>query len=213
MRPMQTKHQGVRRLAVLCAAFGGLVSCATVRSAPAAPPAGDGRPSAGLVADAGTDAPRGDAARGPGAAPTRSGPDKWLTQDEVTLERLLAIFREAYAGKARIDNDGELEISDGNMKHWIRIDTRRQIITFSAPWALKKSAPEEKKLALVNTLNDKLLFVRFCVSDSTTLWPDYQLSYEGGIAVHSIVVAFRNFVQIMLEAVHNRDPDDLIGSD
>jgi len=49
--------------------------------------------------------------------------------------------------------------------------------------------------------------------DATTLWCDYQFSYEGGLTPRYILHVYRQFIRITRIAVAQHDTDDVVGSD
>ncbi len=134
--------------------------------------------------------------------------------DEKMSLNLIQTFLDQAAYKTEIDSDGDLKITnEGGMKAFFRVDSERKIVTIFAAYRLKASAPELAKLQLVNRLNDKVIVVRFCMPDATTLWCDYQFSYEGGLTPRYILNVYRQFIRITRIAVVQHDSDDVIGSD
>jgi len=137
---------------------------------------------------------------------------KPLSEKEVTQKRIRTILKAAYID-VEFDEDGDLRIEDGGLKTFIRVDTKRKLITYFSIWSMKKSVSDVKKYRFVNTLNDEVIFVRFTVLRSTRLYCDHQLLYEGGIAPRTIVDNYRLFQKVTLGAVYAKDPEDIIGSD
>jgi hypothetical protein len=132
-----------------------------------------------------------------------------LSESAVTLQVIKDIFNNAFI-KAEIDKDGDLRISDGGLKCFVKIDPEKKLITLFSVWGLKENATELNKLRLINNLNDDLIFVRFVVASPTTLWCDYQFLYTDGIAPSTIVNNYRLFTIVSMGAVATRDPDDLV---
>ena len=141
-----------------------------------------------------------------------ANPSAPLSESDVTLHKLKSIFDAAYI-KAEFDSDGDLKIEDNGFKTFVQIDRDKGLIIFFAIWAMKASVPEIKRLKLVNTLNNDLIFVRFCMPRPTTLWCDYQFLFEGGITPFTIVHNYRLFAKVTKGAVATQDPEDIIGSD
>lgn len=139
--------------------------------------------------------------------------DTPVPEEKLTLN-LIQNFLDQAAYKTEIDSDGDLKVvNDGGMKAFVRADAERKIITIFAAYPLKASAPELTKLQLVNRLNDRVIVVRFCMPDATTLWCDYQFSYEGGLTPRYILHVYRQFIRIVRIAVAQYDTDDVVGSD
>lgn len=139
-------------------------------------------------------------------------PSTLLPEEDVTLQKIKTFF-EAALLKAEFDKDGDLMIEDGGFTSYVKVDQDRKLITFLCAFHLKESASEIKKLRLVNSMNDDLIFVRFCMPVATTLWCDYQLLYGGGITPYAIVNNYRLFATVTKGAVASMDPEDIIGSD
>jgi hypothetical protein len=143
---------------------------------------------------------------------TAADPSTPLSEDDVTLQKIKTFFDAAFL-KAEFDKDGGLKIEDGGFKTFVQVNKEKKLITFFSAWGLKASVPEIKKLQLVNTMNDDLIFVRFAMPRPTTLWCDYQFLYEGGITPYAIVNNYRMFAKVTKGAVAIKDPEDIIGSD
>lgn len=135
-----------------------------------------------------------------------------LGEEDVTLHNIKTYFDAAFI-KAEFDKDGDLKITQDGMKTFVKIDKDKKLISFIAVWGLKASVPELKKLQLVNRFNDKLIFVRFSMPNSTRLWCDYQFLYDGGVTPYAIVRNYRLFANVVKAAVATQDPEDIIGSD
>ena len=139
-------------------------------------------------------------------------PKTLLPEEEVTLANIKSFFDAALL-TAEIDEDGDLKIEEGGMKTFIKIDAEKKLISYISAWGMKPSVSELKKLQFLNRLNDKLIFVRFCMPRPTTLWCDYQCLYDGGISPYAIVSNYRMFAKVVKGAVVTQDPDDIIGSE
>ncbi|MFT5465537.1 MAG: hypothetical protein ACI8UO_000632 [Verrucomicrobiales bacterium] len=135
-----------------------------------------------------------------------------LSEDDLNLKEIKSLFDSAFI-KSEIDEDGDLKIEDGGLKTFITVDEEKMMITYFSIWPLRAGAPEMKKLQLVNSLNDDLIVVRYCMPKPTTLWCDYQVLYEGGITPYSIINNYRTFVKVVKGTASSKDPDDLIGTD
>ncbi len=135
-----------------------------------------------------------------------------IDEDDVNVQKIKELFDAAFI-KCEIDKDGDLLVVDEGMKIFLRIDKKRNLITFFSAWGLKSSVSELKKLQLVNKLNDDLIIVRFAMKTPMTLWCDYQFLYDGGVTPFTIVNNYKVYVRVTKGAVASQDPDDIIGSD
>ncbi len=135
-----------------------------------------------------------------------------IREGQVSIEAIKAVMEQA-AFDVEIDSDGDLKIADGGLIAFFRVDTERKLITLFAIYRLKASAPEVERLRLINRLNDQVILVRFSAPDETTLWCDYQFSYDGGITPYALINTFRNFARVTRQAVAQHDTEDIVGSD
>lgn len=147
-----------------------------------------------------------------GVPPARAADVRLLAEADVTLERLKDVYTAAYL-KAEIDDDGDLRIDDDGMKTFVRIDTKRRLLTYLAVWRLKASVPRERKLQWANTLNQDLMLVRFAIPQSQSLVCDYQFFYEGGLSPYALIHHYRQFVKVVRGAVTLKDPEKIVGTD
>ena len=146
------------------------------------------------------------------ASETPSKALKTMPEADVSLKKVQEIFDAAYL-KTEIDKEGDLKIDDDGVKTFVRVDPARKLITFFTAWGFKASSPEVKKLQLLNTLNNEVIFVRFSMPQPATLWCDYQFLYDGGMTPHTLISNYKQFVRVASSAVSSKDPDNLIGSD
>ncbi len=135
-----------------------------------------------------------------------------IPDNQITVNMLKTCFEQS-ALQAEIDSDGDLKITEGEFKSFIRVDEERKILTIFALYGLKASAPEIQKLRLINRLNDKIIVVRFSMPNPTTLWCDLQFSIEGGLTPFYIINTYRLFARVVSQAVAQQDVDDVVGSD
>ncbi|MBN2310795.1 MAG: YbjN domain-containing protein [Candidatus Hydrogenedentes bacterium] len=134
-----------------------------------------------------------------------------IPEEELTVERVKELFEAAFI-KCEIDSDGDLKIEDGGLITFVRIEKEKTLLSFFSLWAMKEDAPELQKLQLINSFNDDLIIVRFSLRNATTLWCDYQLSFQDGMMPNQIVQSYRLFFKVVVGAVGTRDPENLIGS-
>jgi hypothetical protein len=138
--------------------------------------------------------------------------DEILNDQEVSLEKVESLFKAAFIRTER-DKDGDLVVrDDSGVNTFVKVDTKKKMITFFSLWGLKSRFPEEAKLKFANELNDDLILVRFVISNPTTMWCDYQFLYEGGVTPFHIVNTYRRFLSVCKGAA-GRDSADMLGSD
>lgn len=119
-----------------------------------------------------------------------------LIQDnEVNIDRLESIFNSEYYNTER-DKDGNLIVLAEGAHVYVRIDSDRKFIGFSAFWVLKERAKEIDKLRFANQLNSSYVFLRYFVPAPNLLRADYDLPFEGGIMPHFIVRMLRLFFRL-----------------
>lgn len=135
-----------------------------------------------------------------------------IPDDRVTVEAVKAVLEQA-AITAEVDSDGDLKITDGGLIAFIRVEPERKLLTLFAIYRIKESAPELERLRLVNRLNDKIILVRFSAPNETTLWCDYQFSFDGGITPYALINILRNFTRVTQQAVAQQDTEEIVGSD
>lgn len=133
-----------------------------------------------------------------------------LPEEEVTAVKVMATLKAAFI-KCEIDEDGDVRIEDEGVITFVSVDPKRTLIKYFSFWKMKEDVPLEKKHELVNTWNNELIFVKFYVTRPTTLATEYWLTYENGIPPHMIVTAYRLSKKVVVGAISNNDPDDIIG--
>ena len=131
-----------------------------------------------------------------------------LREEEISLERVEGIFKSAYMEVSR-DSDGDLCVTEGGVRAFVKVDEERKLITLFSLWGMREEAPEADKLSFLNSLNDGLILVRFCMPRPTTLWCDYQMMYSGGLLPYGLVMVTKRFLNIVKGAVM-KDDNNLI---
>ena len=92
---------------------------------------------------------------------------------------------------------------------FVKVDEERKLITMFSLWGMREEAAEADKLSFINSLNDGLILVRFCMPRPATLWCDYQLMYAGGLNSYGLVMTAKRFLNIVKGAVM-KDESNLI---
>ena len=129
---------------------------------------------------------------------------------EITSAKLLSMFKAAYV-KAELNDKGDVLLQEGGMKTIVQVDAKKKTISYISVWPMKESSSELEKLRFVNKLNDTLILVRFCMPRPTTLWCDYQMSFEAGLSPQTLVTTYRVFAKVVQGAMATMDPDDIVG--
>jgi hypothetical protein len=134
-----------------------------------------------------------------------------LRESEVTAERLQQLFQGAFLG-CEIDDDGDLLVREEGVKTFVQIDEDRKLLNYLTFWSLRPEFSEAQKLSFVNAINKRVIIARFYVQDATTLVCDYQISFESGVSPYQIVSAYRWFRKVVVGAIQQLDPLDIVGS-
>ena len=132
-----------------------------------------------------------------------------LHENEISVQKMKSIF-DAAAKDTSLDKDGDLKITQEGIKTFVKIDTKKKMITFFSVWGMKANVPDFKKYEFTNNLNNKLVLVRFTVTKKSNLWCDYQFLYKGGITPHTIISNYDLFYKVVRGAATSHDPDDII---
>lgn len=132
-----------------------------------------------------------------------------LFDEEITNERLLAVFRQAYL-EVESAAEGRLCITVDGIRILVKADPKYKMIFFSAYFGLKADAPLMDKLAFANRANDRMVLARFSVLNDTTLFIDYQLSVRDGTSAAAIVHLVQRLPRVMLEAIGGLDSDKVV---
>lgn len=165
-------------------------------------------------ADAAAPAAEAPAAAVPAAAAAVVNPglvSDFLFEDQVSTEKVLSLFRQAYF-QVEVMSEHRLRlVMDFGMRLSVTVDADRKLITYSTSYSLREDAPMEAKVAFVNRVNDGVIFVRFAVHDATTLWIDYQLPFDGGVASAAVIGALRRYARIAYQSIGQYDTDRVVG--
>lgn len=156
----------------------------------------------------------GASAMGNAAAPWQPRLD-WrggevLGEDDITVERLLSLFRQAYIPVETSASGTQLALRlESGMRAIVTPDASRQLIVVAAIFGLKSTAPMADKLAAANRLNDQVIFLRAAVVDDTTLCLDHQMACDGGVMAAAVIGAVRRMDRIAPRALRQCFPDEL----
>ena len=133
-----------------------------------------------------------------------------IPEKDVTLVRLLEVFEAAFV-ENDVDDDGDLVIrTENNTKIFVSLDDRNKLVRFTALYGLRDEAPDEEKIALANTLNDNIVFVRFSAGHNSALICDYYLPFNGAISPLHVVTVTRLFNRIVASSLGEYDTADIL---
>lgn len=130
-----------------------------------------------------------------------------LTPDTVSMSILTDIFESAYVD-ARIDEDGDLELQDG-YRAYARLEANNGRLWIWTRFRFRDEVGTVERIRFANTINNKLIVVRACVTDSGHLMFDDYVILEGGLPPKTLVKAVRRFF-LALRDVTRYDEDDLL---
>lgn len=117
-----------------------------------------------------------------------------IQEHEVNIERLESIFNSQYYSTEH-DKDGKLIVHAEGSHIYVKIDSDRKIIHFSAFWILKQRAKEIDKLRFASQLNFDYIFLSWSVPDPEALFASYDFPFEGGITPYSIGHVLKLFLR------------------
>lgn len=132
--------------------------------------------------------------------------DYW-TEEQVTPQQLLALFRQAYMPVESQPDDRLRVVLEGSGATTVAIIQDSQCIHFHSAYGFKEDATRIEKLELVNRMNDCVMMARFSVFKDDTLWADYMLPFNGGIAPAMIVATLRRINRIISGSITRMDSE------
>jgi len=127
---------------------------------------------------------------------------EFIREEDVSAGKLLSLFKQAFFAVEARPDDCLLVTAEGGMSLHVRVDTGRKLLMFSACFELQAAAPMEGKLAFVNVANDTVIFVRFSITDETTLYVDYHLPFNGGVTPAAVIAAVRHMGRVTPQAIN-----------
>ncbi len=134
-----------------------------------------------------------------------------LAENEITKESLAALFKRAFLSTS-FDKDGDLVVQTDGPRVFVTVDEDKKLLKYMSIYGVKESSPVELKHALVNKMNNDIIFGRFSIPEKTPgmLIADYFLPYEEGIPAFQIVSAIRLFARVVPVAIRACDDNDLV---
>lgn len=146
----------------------------------------------------------------PAGAALASDPRAPIPAEELSLETIQGLLDSAFL-QTTPGRHNDIIVDDGGMRTVIKLDLERGLLSYYSVWRLKESRPEIEKLRFVNRLNDRIIIVRFSLTDAGTLWCDYQIDLDPGISPFAIVHTYKEFTRIVKGALARMDEDNLVG--
>lgn len=134
-----------------------------------------------------------------------------IPREEMTAEKLLEIFRNAYMD-AGIDAEGDLHIEIEGRKMWVKSLRGQSLMTVSVGYGLKPGTSRSSALELANRINDNLVFIRACIPSgfsSPSLWLDHFIDITGGVTGQEVVDEVRRFRRL-ISSISDEDTDNLL---
>ena len=133
-----------------------------------------------------------------------------IAEKDVSLASLQSVFESAFV-ENDVDEDGDLYIrTENSTKIYVSLDERNKLVRFTALYGLREEASEAERVALANTLNDNIVFVRFSATTRNSLVCDYYLPYNGAVSPLHIVTVTRLFNRIIASSLGEYDTADIL---
>jgi hypothetical protein len=119
----------------------------------------------------------------PGDRPATLGLGKRLQESDVNTENLLKLLEGETLG--RIDEDGDLFITNGTYKGYIFVYPNQKLVKLSATWSGNLDVDESVAIETANQFNyDKILTTAFYFQSDKgngVMRLNYQFIYDGGV--------------------------------
>jgi hypothetical protein len=116
-----------------------------------------------------------------------------INEEDVSTEALLQLFRRAFL-KAKIDDDGDVYITDGlDFPIWVSVDTDQRLIRFSTFMQRDESRPFTA--AAANHANATVVLPTFHVrcDHKDRLCSHYFMTFADGVIDTHVITAARRF--------------------
>ena len=134
-----------------------------------------------------------------------------IAESKMSPKVIQALFDRAYFGSS-IDDDDDVLVETEAISVYISINRDNRLLKYTAAYKVDESAPVESKHALVNKMNDDVIFCRFAIPEhrEDTLIVDYFLPFGKSISSFNIVSALRLFALVVPNAIRDCDDNDLV---
>lgn len=136
-------------------------------------------------------------------------PNDPLTQDDISIEAIQAVFEQAYMDVKFDEQSGILRINEEILTRAHLCESRERL-TLLAVYQLKDDSQRIDRLELVNRINENYVMIRAGINDDDDLWFDYSVVLKGGITAKALVQTTRMFMNLVPKAVGECDEDGII---
>ena len=134
-----------------------------------------------------------------------------IAESKMSPKVIQTLFDRAYFSSS-IDDDDDVLVEAEAISVYVSINRDNRLLKFTAAYKVDESAPVESKHALVNKMNDDVIFCRFAIPEhrEDTLIADYFLPFGKSISSFNIVSALRLFALVVPNAIRDCDDNDLV---
>ncbi len=118
-----------------------------------------------------------------------------LTTDDLTIARLMEVYKGAYMG-AEIGADGDIKLDMEGLKVFVKVEPIKKILRLYSLFGAKPGTTRSQMLELCNRINDGLVMLRAscpAALPQPALWLDHDLDTEAGLSAVEIVEETRRF--------------------
>ena len=132
---------------------------------------------------------------------------EFIEEQDVSKDRIEALFKQAYFNVSR-DDDDDLVVND-DLSVFILVQEAAKRIRFLALIHANEDVEVSKKLEVVNRINDEYTFCRIYVPSEKkdVLGADLELTFEGGIIPLHIISLFRKFEGSVVNSIREHGED------
>ncbi len=138
---------------------------------------------------------------------------EFLREDEVSTEKLLALFRQAFI-PVEVQPQGTQPyqlVQEACIKIAVRYVPEQRMVTLHAMFGLRPDASQEERLAMCLRVQQTLILVRCYTVGETGLLFEHGIVVDGGLATGSLVAAVRRLASITRDALADPRHGALLG--
>ena len=138
---------------------------------------------------------------------------EFLREDEVSTEKLLALFRQAFI-PVEVQPHGTqpyLLVQEAGIKIAVRLMPAQRLVTLHAMFGLREDASAEDQLAMCQRVHQTLILVRCYTMGEHGLVFEHSILADGGVATGSLVAAVRRLASITRDALADPRHNALLG--
>ena len=132
---------------------------------------------------------------------------EFIEEQDVSKDRIEALFKQAYFNVSR-DDDDDIVVND-DLFVFVLVQESTKRIRFLALIDANEDVDVSKKLEVVNQINDEYTFCRIYVPSERedVLGADLELTFEGGIIPLHIISLFRKFEGSVVNSIREHGED------